>query len=131
MNWIMICIKSINGLSNGKRALIQTQAIRHNKLFLVEKLKKFLIFCDVLIIALSRNPLDIFLDAQLIFEEHLKVITTSVNKTKGLFRKLHNILLRPALLTIYKAFVRPHLDYGEVTFDEIRNKTFHQKLEST
>ena len=127
----MICIKSINGLSNGKRALIQTQAIRHNKLFLVEKLKKFLIFCDVLIIALSRNPLDIFLDAQLIFEEHLKVITTNVNKTKGLFRKLHNILLRPALLTIYKAFVRPHLDYGEVTFDEIRNKTFHQKLEST
>ena len=131
MNWIMICIKSINGLSNGKRALIQTQAIRHNKLFLVEKLKKFLIFCNVLIIALSRNPLDIFLDAQLIFEEHLKVITTNVNKTKGLFRKLHNILLRPALLTIYKAFVRPHLDYGEVTFDEIRNKTFHQKLEST
>ena len=127
----MICIKSINGLSNGKRALIQTQAIRHNKLFLVEKLKKFLIFCNVLIIALSRNPLDIFLDAQLIFEEHLKVITTNVNKTKGLFRKLHNILLRPALLTIYKAFVRPHLDYGEVTFDEIRNKTFHQKLEST
>ena len=131
MNSIMICIKSINGLSNGKRALIQTQAIRHNKLFLVEKLKKFLIFCNVLIIALSRNPLDIFLDAQLIFEEHLKVITTNVNKTKGLFRKLHNILLRPALLTIYKAFVRPHLDYGEVTFDEIRNKTFHQKLEST
>ena len=131
MNWIMICIKSINGLSNGKRALIQTQAIRHNKLFLVEKLKKFIIFCNVLIIALSRNPLDIFLDAQLIFEEHLKVITTNVNKTKGLFRKLHNILLRPALLTIYKAFVRPHLDYGEVTFDEIRNKTFHQKLEST
>ena len=127
----MICIKSINGLSNGKRVLIQTQAIRHNKLFLVEKLKKFLIFCNVLIIALSRNPLDIFLDAQLIFEEHLKVITTNVNKTKGLFRKLHNILLRPALLTIYKAFVRPHLDYGEVTFDEIRNKTFHQKLEST
>ena len=80
---------------------------------------------------MSRNPLDIFLDAQLIFEEHLKVITTNVNKTKGLFRKLHNILLRPALLTIYKAFVRPHLDYGEVTFDEIRNKTFHQKLEST
>ena len=131
MNWIMICIKSINGLSNGKRALIQTQAIRHNKLFLVEKLKKFLIFCNVLIIALSRNPLDIFLDAQLIFEEHLKVITTNVNKTKGLFRKLHNILLRQALLTIYKAFVRPHLDYGEVTFDDIRNKTFHQKLEST
>ena len=131
MNWIMICIKSINGLSNGKRALIQTQAIRHNKLFLEEKLKKFIIFCNVLIIALSRNPLDIFLDAQLIFEEHLKVITTNVNKTKGLFRKLHNILLRPALLTIYKAFVRPHLDYGEVTFDEIRNKTFHQKLEST
>ena len=53
--------------------------------------------------------LGIFIDAQLTFEEHLKATTTKINKTIGLLRKLQNILPRPALMTIYKAFVRPHL----------------------
>ena len=33
-------------------------------------------------------------------------------------------------MTIYKAFVRPHLDYGDKIYDEAYNKTFRQKLES-
>ena len=31
---------------------------------------------------------------------------------------------------MYKAFVRPHLDYGDIIYDEAFNETFHQKLES-
>ena len=60
----------------------------------------------------------------------MKVITTKVNKTMGLLWKLQNILPRTALMTIYKAFVRPHLDYGYVIYDEAYSETFHQKLES-
>ena len=52
----MICFKSINGLSNGRWAVSQTQVSRPKKLFLVEKLRKFLILCYVLITALSRKP---------------------------------------------------------------------------
>ena len=37
---------------------------------------------------------------------------------------------RPVLMTMYKAFVRPHLDYGDIIYDEAYNETFHQKLES-
>ena len=48
----------------------------------------------------------------------MKVITTKINKTMGLLWKLQNILPRTALMTIYKAFVRPHLDYGYVIYDE-------------
>ena len=70
------------------------------------------------------------LHAQLTFEEYLQVITTKVNKTIGLLRKLQNILPRPAVKTIYKTFVRPHLDYGDVIYDKVYNETFHQKLES-
>ena len=77
-----------------------------------------------------QKQLAIFLVAQVTFEEHLKVITTKVNKTIGLIRKLQNILPRPALMTIYKTFVRPHLDYDNVIYDEAYNETFHQKLES-
>ena len=32
-------------------------------------------------------------------------------------------------MTVYKDFVRPHLDYGDIIYDEAFNKTFHQKLD--
>ena len=53
-----------------------------------------------------------------------------VNKTIGLLRKLQNILPCEPLLTIYKSFARPHLDYGDVIYDQHYNNSFHQKLES-
>ena len=34
-------------------------------------------------------------------------------------------------MTIYKAFVRPYLDYDDVFYSEAYNKRFHQKLEFT
>ena len=33
-----------------------------------------------------------------------------------------------ALLTIYKSFVRPHLDYGDIIYDQPNNESFCQKL---
>ena len=33
------------------------------------------------------------------------------------------------MITIYKAFVRPHLDYGDILYDQAYNASFHQKLE--
>ena len=40
------------------------------------------------------------------------------------------MLPRQALVTIYKAFVRPHLDYGDVLYDQAFNNSFHAKIES-
>ena len=57
------------------------------------------------------------------------MILNKVNKTIGLLRKLQNILPRSALLTIYKSFIRPHLDCGGVIYDQAYNTSFHQKLE--
>ena len=42
----------------------------------------------------------------------------------------HHILPRSSLLTIYKSYIRPHLDYGEIIYDQTYNATFQQKLES-
>ena len=58
----------------------------------------------------SQKQLSIALDNRLSFEEHLTMILNNVSKIRGLLRKLHNILPRPALLTMYKHFFRPHLD---------------------
>ena len=55
---------------------------------------------------------------------------SKTNRTIGLLRKLQSLLLREALITIYKAFVRPHLDYRDVLFDQTFNASSHEKLES-
>ena len=34
------------------------------------------------------------------------------------------------MLAIYKSFIRPHLDYGDIIYDQAYNVLFHQKLES-
>ena len=34
------------------------------------------------------------------------------------------------MLTIYKSFVRPHLDYGDIIYDQPQNDSFCNKLES-
>ena len=71
-----------------------------------------------------------FLDCKLNFEEHLKTIVNKTNKTIGLLRKFQNFLPRKSLLTIYKSFIRPHLDYGDIIYDQSYNTFFHQRLES-
>ena len=40
------------------------------------------------------------LDSKLAFENHLKIVTTKVNITIGLLRKLQNLLPRTTLITI-------------------------------
>ena len=34
------------------------------------------------------------------------------------------------LITIYKSFIRPHLDYGAIIFDQPENECFCKKFES-
>ena len=64
------------------------------------------------------------------FEKHLDNIMSTVAKTIGLLRNPQAVLPRPSLVTIYKAFIRPHLDYGDIIYDRAYNESFHKKLES-
>ena len=47
-----------------------------------------------------------------------------------MIRKLQPVISRTALLTIYKYFLRPHLDYADVIYDRAFNESFQNKLES-
>ena len=78
----------------------------------------------------KRKHLGKLLDFRLDFQEHWKSPLKKVIETVALFRKFQNILLRSELLTIYKCFVRTHLDYGEIIYDQVFNNSFHQKIES-
>ena len=72
----------------------------------------------------------IILDNQLKFDDHLKMVSGKISETIGLLRKLQNFLPRTAFITIYKAFFRPHLDYGDILYDQADNMSFQQKLDS-
>ena len=78
----------------------------------------------------SQKHLSILLDSKLTFEEHYKTILSKTSRTIGLLCKLQSLLPRAALITVYKALVKSHLDYGDVLYDQAFNASFHEKLES-
>ena len=65
-----------------------------------------------------------FLDSKLNFNEHLKTIFQKTNKTLGLLCKLQTPLPRVRLITIYKFFITPHLDYGDMVYDQVLDTSF-------
>ena len=71
-----------------------------------------------------------FLESKLDFREHTQNVLNRVSKTIGLLRKLQKILPKPPLITIYKSFMRSHLDYGDIIYNQAYNFSFNQKIES-
>ena len=78
----------------------------------------------------SQKHLGMFFDSKLDFEEHMKGVFDKTSKSIGLIRKLRIFLPRPSLLQIYKSFVRPHLDYGDIIYDKAFIGSFQKKLET-
>ena len=62
---------------------------------------------------LTKN-MGMLLDSKLHFDDHIKGVFDNTSKSVGLMRKLRNFLLRLSLLQIYKSFVRPYLDDGDI-----------------
>ena len=70
------------------------------------------------------------LDNRLDFKDHIQLMLSKVSRPIALIRKLRLFLPRSALLTIYKSYIRPHFDYGDIIYDQAFKNTFHQNLES-
>ena len=77
-----------------------------------------------------QKHLGVYLEDKLGFREHFRNIFEMANRTICLLCKLQNISPRAPLVTIYKSFIRPHLDYGDILYDQVFNNSFHEKLES-
>ena len=71
----------------------------------------------------------IVLDSNLDLKFHVDYKIKKCNKLIGLIRRLSVNVPRNALLTIYKSFIRPHLDYGDILYDKPENENFQNKLE--
>ena len=69
------------------------------------------------------------LDSRLDFNEHLQSKTNKCYKIIGLIKRLPIHLPRETLLRIYKSFVRPNLNYGDI-FDKRNNESFKGRIGS-
>ena len=68
-------------------------------------------------------------DEKLKFSHHIKENKSKASKGIGVIKKLHYVLPRHSLLTIYNSFIRPHLNYGDIIYDQPNNQAFSNKLE--
>ena len=76
-----------------------------------------------------QKHLGVYLDEKLNFNTY---ITEKIGKASiriGVIKKLFKSLPTNALLTIHKSFVGPHLDYGDIVYDQPNNESFISKLE--
>ena len=78
----------------------------------------------------NQKHLGLILDEKLTFNDHITSKLTTVNKLTSTLRKLYHYMPRDSLVTIYKSFIRPHLDYADVIFDKPSNATFSNRIES-
>ena len=76
----------------------------------------------------TQKHLGMILDTKLDFSLHLKNVQNKVNKTIGLLRKLQDTLPRTSLITIFKSFIRPHLDCVDIIYDQSYNTSFLQNI---
>ena len=70
------------------------------------------------------------LDEKLNFKQHIDSAISKVKKGISVIKKLRYTLPRKSLITIYKAFLRPLIDYGDIIYDQPQNESFNEKLEA-
>ena len=64
----------------------------------------------------EHKHLGIILDSKLSFSAHIKAAISNARKGIGLLKYLSKYLPRHTLSELYKLYVRPHLDYGDVIY---------------
>ena len=64
----------------------------------------------------EHKHLGVILDSKLSFSAHIKSAISKTRKGIGLLKYLSKYLPRHTLIEIYKLYVRPHLDYGNVIY---------------
>ena len=77
----------------------------------------------------AQKHFGLLLDEKLNFSEHINEKLKKVTKSINLLRKLNLTLPRSSLLIIYKSFIRPHLDYGDIVYDQPNNSSLSEKME--
>jgi len=79
--------------------------------------------------AQSHTQLGITFNAKMTWDDHIRNKCTVASKRITVLKRLHNRVPRETKLTIYKSFIRPVLEYGNVLFDNC-NAALSEMLEN-
>ena len=84
-------------------------------------------------VPVARTPcqktLGLYLHEKLDFSHHINVKISNSNKGIETMKRLSHILPIKFLITVYKSFIRSHLDYCDVIYDQPNNENFCSKIE--
>ena len=80
--------------------------------------------------ASHHKHLGILLDEKLNFKQHLDSAILKINKGTSVIKQLRQSFSRKSLMTIYKAFLRPLINYGDIIYVQPQNESFCGKIES-
>ena len=85
-------------------------------------------------IQVERGPyhkyLVLILDETLNFKQNIVSAISKVNKGISIIKTLRYSLPRKSLITIYRSFLKPLIDYGDIIYNQPQNDFFSEKLES-
>ena len=76
-----------------------------------------------------QKRLGLYLDESLSFSDHVNAKISKANKGIGIIKSLSNKFPRNSLLTLYKYFIRPQLDYCDIIYDQPKHESFCTKFE--
>ena len=75
-----------------------------------------------------QKHLGIYFDESLNFSYHIKEKMPKTMKGIVIIRNLNKALPQHSLITIQKSLVRPHLDYGDIIYNQPNKESLNQKL---
>ena len=76
----------------------------------------------------TQKHLELILDRRLVFDCHLTEKISVANKCIGLLAYFRKYMQRETLMYIYKSYIRPHLNYGDIIYDHPTNESFIQEV---
>ena len=80
--------------------------------------------------SVSQKHLGLHLDQKLDFCKQINEKISKGQNGISVIEKIYNIFPTNALHAIYKSFVWPHLDYGDIVYDQPNKQSFLNKIEA-
>lgn len=71
----------------------------------------------------EERDLGILFKSNLKFDEHISSLVNKANRIIGLIKRKFNYIDKDSFLTLYKALVRSHLDYGNLIYFPVTKRT--------
>ena len=69
-------------------------------------------------------------DEAMTFDDHLQEKNSNANEGIGIISRFRLYIPRDSFLRLFETYIRPHLDYGDITYDQPGNEDFSRKQES-